>query len=362
MSELVVSIAGRSGAFAVSADFAAAPGVTALFGHSGAGKTTLLKMIAGTLSPERGRIAIGDHVLFDSGTGINLAPEKRHIGYVFQDARLFPHLSVRHNLTYALWAGRRQAGKPFAEVVDLLGLSALLERRSATLSGGERQRVAIGRALLSNPSLLLLDEPLSSLDHARRQEILPYLERLRDESGLPIVYVSHEIDEVARLADTLVLLSKGEVVASGPVAEVFAKMDGTAEDAGTLIEGYVVGRDPQYGVTFIDLGGETFQIVDEALRPGMQVRLRVRARDVSLARQAPEAISIRNVLPVQIVAINGREGTFAEMELSFAAQKLRARLTRKSVADLGLKPGDHVFALVKAVSVDRSSMRRGKEG
>ncbi|RCS23936.1 molybdenum ABC transporter ATP-binding protein [Phyllobacterium salinisoli] len=364
MSELVVSISGRSGSFPLSADFTASRGVTALFGHSGAGKTTLLKMIAGTLSPEKGRIAIGDTVLFDSESRINAAPEKRHIGYVFQDARLFPHLSVRHNLTYALWAGRRQAGRPFAEVVDLLGLGSLLERRPATLSGGERQRVAIGRALLSNPALLLLDEPLSSLDHARRQEILPYLERLRDESGLPIVYVSHEIDEVARLADTLVVLSEGRVVASGPVAEVFSRIDGiggAGEDAGALIEGHVTGWDPGYRVAFIDLGGEAFQVVDEKLRPGMHVRLRVRARDVSLARHAPEAISIRNVLPVRIVAIS-ESGAFAEMELSFAAQVLRARLTRKSVADLGLKPGEEVFALVKAVSVDRSSMRFAKGG
>ncbi len=210
----------------MEADFAADWGVTALFGHSGAGKTTLLKMIAGTLRPESGRIAVGDFTLFDAERGINLPPEKRRIGYVFQEARLFPHMSVKRNLTYARWAGRRQATRSFDEVVALLGIGHLLDRRPSTLSGGERQRVAIGRALLSDPALLLLDEPLSSLDHARRQEILPFIERLRDESHVPIVYVSHEIDEVARLADQIVLLSAGRVTASGAAHRFSSAMRG----------------------------------------------------------------------------------------------------------------------------------------
>ncbi|MDR0253553.1 MAG: molybdenum ABC transporter ATP-binding protein, partial [Brucellaceae bacterium] len=221
---LDLNVKGGNGGFRVEAAFRAETGVTALFGASGAGKTTLLRMIAGTLRPEEGRIAIGNLVLFDSAKNINLKPEERRIGYVYQDARLFPHLNVLRNLTYAQWAGKRKPERKLEEITELLGIGALLQRKPHQLSGGEKQRVAIGRALLSAPRLLLLDEPLSSLDHARRQEILPYLERLRDESGLPIVFVSHEVDEVARLADTLVLLERGRVRESGSVFDIFSQI------------------------------------------------------------------------------------------------------------------------------------------
>ncbi len=356
MSGLVVSIKGRNGKFAVEADFAAGGGVTALFGHSGAGKTTLLKMIAGTLRPESGRIAVGDLVLFDAEKGINLPPEKRRIGYVFQEARLFAHMSVKRNLTYARWAGRRQATRNVDEVVALLGIEPILDRRPSTLSGGERQRVAIGRALLSDPALLLLDEPLSSLDHARRQEILPFIERLRDESHVPIVYVSHEIDEVARLADEIVLLSGGKVTASGEAASIFPLID-EGDGSGVLLEGTVASYDENFKLAEINLGGASFQLTDMGLKQGMHVRLRVRARDVSLARATPDAISIRNVLPVTITGIEAGEGPNAQVSLDFQGRHLEARLTRRSVDDLGLRTGDRVVALVKAVSVDRAAIR-----
>lgn len=357
MSGLAVSINGRNGKFIVEADFAADWGVTALFGHSGAGKTTLLKMIAGTLRPESGRIAVGDFTLFDAERGINLPPEKRRIGYVFQEARLFPHMSVKRNLTYARWAGRRQATRSFDEVVALLGIGHLLDRPPSTLSGGERQRVAIGRALLSDPALLLLDEPLSSLDHARRQEILPFIERLRDESHVPIVYVSHEIDEVARLADQIVLLSAGRVTASGAAADVFPLIDAEGEGGGVLLEGTVSSYDEHYKLAEIDLGGASFQLSDAGLKQDMHVRLRVRARDVSIARKAPEAISIRNVLPVRVTAITMDGGPNAYVTLDFRGRHLVARLTRRSVDELALRAGDEVVALVKAVSVDRAAIR-----
>lgn len=357
MSGLAVSITGRNGRFPVEADFAADWGVTALFGHSGAGKTTLLKMIAGTLRPESGHIAVGDFTLFDAEKGINLPPEKRRIGYVFQEARLFPHMSVKRNLTYARWAGHRQATRSFDEVVALLGIDHLLDRRPSTLSGGERQRVAIGRALLSDPALLLLDEPLSSLDHARRQEILPFIERLRDESHVPIVYVSHEIDEVARLADEIVLLSAGRVTASGAAADVFPLIDAEGEGGGVLLEGMVSSYDERYKLAEIDLGGASFQLSDAGLKQNMHVRLRVRARDVSIARKAPEKISIRNVLPVTVTAITMDDGPNAYVSLDFQGRRLGARLTRRSVDELALRSGDHVVALVKAVSVDRAAIR-----
>ncbi|MCX2698778.1 molybdenum ABC transporter ATP-binding protein [Ochrobactrum chromiisoli] len=357
MSGLSVSVTGHNGKFAVEANFSAGWGVTALFGHSGAGKTTLLKMIAGTLRPETGRIAIGDFVLFEAQKGINLPPEKRRIGYVFQEARLFPHMSVKGNLTYARWAGRRETTRSLDEVVALLGIDHLLNRRPATLSGGERQRVAIGRALLSDPALLLLDEPLSSLDHARRQEILPFIERLRDESHVPIVYVSHEIDEVARLADEIVLLSAGKVKASGPAAEIFPLIDPEGDSSGVLLEGTVANYDARYELAEINLDGATFQLGDAGLRENMHVRLRVRARDVSIARIVPDSISIRNILPVTIRKIIGADGPNALLELDFQGRRLGARLTRRSVDELALREGEHVIALVKAVSVDRAAIR-----
>jgi molybdate transport system ATP-binding protein len=266
-------------------------------------------------------------------------------------------MSVKRNLTYARWAGHRQATRSFDEVVALLGIDHLLDRRPSTLSGGERQRVAIGRALLSDPALLLLDEPLSSLDHARRQEILPFIERLRDESHVPIVYVSHEIDEVARLADAIVLLSAGRVTASGAAADVFPLIDAEGEGGGVLLEGMVSSYDERYKLAEIDLGGASFQLSDAGLKQNMHVRLRVRARDVSIARKAPEKISIRNVLPVTVTAITMDDGPNAYVSLDFQGRRLGARLTRRSVDELALRSGDHVVALVKAVSVDRAAIR-----
>lgn len=350
-------VKGSNGGFDVEAAFRAETGVTALFGASGAGKTTLLRMIAGTLRPEQGHIAIGDHVLFDSEKNINLKPEQRHIGYVYQDARLFPHLSVLRNLTYAQWAGKRRSVRNVQEITALLGIETLLQRKPHQLSGGEKQRVAIGRALLSAPKLLLLDEPLSSLDHARRQEILPYLERLRDESGLPIVFVSHEVDEVARLADTLVLLDKGRVRESGSVFDIFSQIDGTGDTTSVLLQGIVTRSDDAYAMAEIAIGGYSFQLTDHALQSGMNVRLRIRSRDVSLSRSAPVDISIRNIFPVTITAIITDEGPFAELSLQLGDTQLLSRISRKSVQDLNLQIGEQVFALVKAVSIDRSAAR-----
>ncbi|MGN8022833.1 molybdenum ABC transporter ATP-binding protein [Phyllobacterium sp. 22229] len=353
---LFVSVEGQVGSFPVTAAFTAGGGVTALFGESGAGKTTLLKMIAGVTRPAKGRIAIRDHVLFDSARGIHLAPEQRRIGYVFQDARLFPHLSVRNNLTYARWAGRRSEGLSYDRVVALLGLEHLQQRAPALLSGGERQRVAIGRALLSNPALLLMDEPLSSLDHSRRQEILPFLETLRDETGLPILYVSHEIDEVARLADEIVLLQGGRVTASGPAEAIFSRL-GSHDDAGALVTGVVTASDEAFGLTSLDIGGQPFQIARLGFAAGTKLRLRIRARDVSIARALPQAISVRNILPAKITAITGNDGPDCDLTLDIGGQTIVARLTRKSASELALKQGEAVFALVKAASVDRGVLR-----
>ncbi len=362
MSVLEVSVAGQAGEFRLKADFEAAPGITALFGHSGAGKTTILKMISGMTRPSAGRIVADGKVLFDAATGVDLAPPRRQLGFVFQDGRLFPHLSVRRNLTYARWAGKRRATRPFEEVVALLGLESHLERSPATLSGGERQRVAIGRALLSDPAILLMDEPLSSLDQARRQDILPYIEAIRDETLIPIVYVSHEIDEVARLADTVVLMEQGSVLAAGPATEIFGRLDlGDKlgrQEAGALVEGMVTAIDPAFGVAVITVGDSRLELIGEGFVSGETVRLRVRARDVAIAREPQPGLSIRNQIPCVIEEIVGADPAFMEIALKLGKQRLRARITRKSVAELELAPGQNVVALLKAVSVERRVIAR----
>jgi molybdate transport system ATP-binding protein len=364
MGVLEVSVTGQAGEFRLAADFEAGSGVTALFGRSGAGKTTILKIIAGMTRPREGRIVADGRVLFDSGTGIDLSLPRRQVGFVFQDGRLFPHLSVRRNLTYARWAGRRNASRPFEEVVGLLGLEPHLDRSPATLSGGERQRVAIGRALLSDPAILLMDEPLSSLDQARRLDILPYIEAIRDETRIPIVYVSHEIDEVARLADTVVVLEQGRMLAAGSAAEIFGRLDlGDTlgrQEAGALIEATVQQVETEYGVALIDVGGARLELVGEGFAAGEAVRLRIRARDVALALREQPGLSIRNQLPCIVEEIASVDPAFVEVALRLGGQRLRSRITRKSADEMALAPGRKVVALLKAVSVERRVTRHGR--
>jgi molybdate transport system ATP-binding protein len=358
---LSVSVSGEAGSFPVEAHFEAGRGITALFGASGAGKTTVLKMIAGTNRPHTGRIVAGGRVLFDRAAGVDLAPSKRQVGFVFQDGRLFPHLSVRRNLDYARWAGRRAAVRPFAEVAALLGLEHHLDRSPDTLSGGERQRVAIGRALLSDPAILILDEPLSSLDHARRGEIMPYLEAIREETSIPILYVSHEIDEIARLADTLVVMTGGKTIAAGPAPQVFGNPNVLPilgrERAGSLIEGIVTAIDAGFGLANVDAEGAALEIPADGLRVGQHVRLRIQANDVAIAATRPEDLSVRNIIRCQIDTISSDAGSpHCSIGLAIGSQRLQARITRKSLVELGLGVGGTVHALLKAVSVERHAM------
>jgi len=354
---LDVDITGRVGNLPLTAKFTSYGGVTSLFGQSGAGKTSLTNMIAGLVRPLTGRITVNGTTLFDADRSINLAVQDRRIGHVFQDARLFPHMSVKANLTYARWAGRRKTTRSMDEVVDLLGLRPLLARKPATLSGGERQRVAIGRALLSDPRLLIMDEPLANLDQARRNDILPYLDRLCAEAGIPILYVSHSIEEVARLSQTLVILSGGQTPAFGPVAEMLARTDlGKAtgrHEAGSLLEGRVSHTDPQWGLTHIDIGGGIIQIPDLGAQAGETIRLRIRARDVALSTEVPRGLSIRNVLAATVRSISEESGPFAEILCSLGAQTIRARITRASAAELCLEAGKPVNVLIKSVAIDR---------
>lgn len=355
---LEVAVFGRLGGFALDAAFSLPmQGVTALFGPSGSGKTTILRAIAG-LVRVGGRIAVGAECWQDDRRRHFVKPHRRAVGYVFQEASLFPHLSVDGNLRFAAKrAGAGRAGD-FDAIVEMLGIGPLLDRSPAALSGGERQRVAVGRALLSGPRLLLMDEPLSALDRATKQDILPYLERLATEHGTPIVYVTHDVSEVARLADRIVALSNGSVDAMGTVEEVFKDFDLHLEqeraEAGVVLAARVVATDATYKMTRLDLAGQILSIPFSGLPDGREVRLRIRARDVSVSLTRPVGISVRNVLAATILRIvEDPDTAFAEVQLGVGLARLRAQLTREAVADLQLQDGMGVFALVKSVSFDQ---------
>ena len=356
---LAVDVTHRRGDFALQARFEAGPGVTALFGPSGAGKTTLLDLIAGLERPAAGRIAINGAVLADTATGAWVPSHERRIGYVFQDSRLFPHLDVRRNLEYgARFATRRGETPARARVVELLGLGTLLDRRPGTLSGGERQRVAIGRALLSSPRLLLLDEPMASVDAARRAEILPYLARVREEAGIPIIYVSHTLAEVARLADTVVLLEAGQVVAIGPVADLLSRLDlGEASrgaEAGAVLTAIVQeGSDPSGSIAVLRHPAGEFRVPWTGQAPGSTVRLHVLARDVALATGPLGSLSIRNRLAATIVEIGPVHGGVQEIRLDAGGEALISRVTAETVAGMKLRAGLPVIALIKSVALER---------
>ncbi len=348
---LLVEVDKRLGAFALSVRFTSAGGVTALFGPSGSGKTSLVNLVAGLARPDRGRIVLDGRVLVDTKAGVFLPPQRRRIGYVFQDARLFPHLSVRSNLSYGRWFGPR-AGRwgDFAAVVALLGIGGLLGRRPRDLSGGEMQRVAIGRALLASPAMLLMDEPLAALDRPRRAEILPYLERLRDEMRLPILYVSHAVDEVARLADQVVILDGGRVATSGPVGAVFAELAADSE-TGAVLTATVLKDDPLDGVTLLDHPAGRLSLPLLGRPAGTRVRVHVRAREIAIALGDPGPISIRNRLAAVIIALADQGGDVA-VTLDVGGEPMLARVTRGAARELGLAPGLAVTALIKAVALD----------
>jgi molybdate transport system ATP-binding protein len=344
-------------------------GVTALFGPSGCGKTTVLRALAG-LERAAGRVALGDEVWQDDASGQWRPTHLRPLGYVIQEAALFPHLDVRANLDYGRrrsgadrrpGSGPATAGFALEQVVDLLGIAPLMARRPATLSGGERQRVAIARALATAPRLLLMDEPLAALDAPRKAEILPYLERLHRALALPIVYVTHAMDEVARLADHLVLLDAGRVRAAGPLAELLARPDlplARQDDAGVVIAATVAEHDRAYGLSRVKFAGGTLWVGETPAAPGEAVRARVLARDVSVTRQAPVQTSVVNVLPVLLEAMQADRST-ALLRLRVggadrppgAPTWLLARITRRSAEALALQTGDALFAQIKGVAL-----------
>jgi molybdate transport system ATP-binding protein len=354
---LEVDVAHPLGAFRLDARFASEGRVTALFGPSGAGKTSLVNCLAGLIRPAQGRVVVDGQVLFDHRTGVCVPPHRRRIGYVFQEGRLFPHLTVRQNLLYGWWfTPRPERRERLDPVVELLGLRPVLDRRPGRLSGGEKQRVALGRALLASPRLLLMDEPLASLDAARKDEILPYVERLRDETGIPIVYVSHAVSEVARLANTLVVLAGGRVVAAGPVGDVMSRLEVVPllgrDEAGAVLETKVAASDAASGLTTLRSAIGDLYVPRLDLPAGSAVRIRIRARDVMIATRAPSHLSALNVLEGTVVEMRGADGAVVELRLDCRGEPLVARLTRHSVDRLGLEPGRRVYAIVKAVAID----------
>ncbi len=347
---LEVRLAHRFGARDVA--FAAPPGVTVLFGPSGSGKTTVIRAVAGLLRTDAGRIALDGRVLTDTDAGVFVPPHRRRLGVVFQAPRLFPHRSVRGNLLFG-----RAGARGFDRVVALLGVEALLDRRPAALSGGEAQRVAIGRALLADPAMLVMDEPLASLDAARKAEILPWLERLRDEAGVPILYVSHAAAEVARLATTLVLLRDGRVVGAGPVEAVLAD-PATAlalgpEAAGAVLTARVAAQHAD-GLAELGIRAGRLWLPGIAAPVGAVLRIRIPAGDVLVARERPRAISALNILPAVVTGIAG-DGASVAVGLDLAGDALVARLTRRSALALGLAPGVPCFAILKSVAIARGA-------
>jgi molybdate transport system ATP-binding protein len=359
---LSVDIKQRLGAFSLDVQFVSKAKVIALFGRSGSGKTSIVNAIAGVSRPTAGAIRIDDTVLFDQTRGIWVPPAKRRVGYVFQDGLLFPHMTVAKNLTY----GQAAVGIEGTEridadkVIEVLGLRDLLSRHPANLSGGERQRVAIGRALLANPRMLLLDEPLASLDDQRKRDVMQYIERLRDEFGIPMVLVSHSHDEVARLAEEMVLISDGRVIQTGAVEDIMSRLDlspltGRFE-AGSVIRATVAAHDDQYALTTLAFTGGTLLVPKIDAAVGDVATARIRARDVSVALTAPTDISINNVLHGVVRDIRRDTGPIVDLQVQVGDALILARITRLSADKLALRAELPVYLLLKTISLDKKSL------
>jgi molybdate transport system ATP-binding protein len=353
---LAVAAETRLGTFVLRVRFELpTPGVVALFGRSGCGKSTVVNIIGGLLSPNSGRIALGGSVLLDTARRINVPAERRRIGYVFQDARLFPHLSVAANLRYA---EKRAVGASYVSldaVTTLLGLTSLMDRRTHQLSGGERQRVAIGRALLTQPQLLLLDEPLAALDEARREEVLPYLETLRDQLSIPMVYVTHDFDEVLRLATHIVLMEAGSVIAQGAIGEMsldphLRSIIGP-DEVGAIVDGVVVGVDSASNLTRVRVGDGELNVQAKDLAAGTPLRVQLLARDIIVSTQIPQHLSVRNSLAGVVASIHSDDLDSDLVVIDIGAAQILARITKAATRELSLRPGMKAWALVKSVSL-----------
>ena len=362
---LKVKLAKRRDGFALDAQFnAPTPGVVALFGRSGCGKTTAINIISGLLDADSAYVELDGDVLTDTSERISIPPEQRRIGYVFQDGRLFPHMSVLRNLQYGLKRTRASGvAITLDQIVALLGLDHLLQRKPYQLSGGERQRTALGRALLSQPALLLLDEPLAALDVARREEVLPYLERLRDNLSIPMVYVSHQFDEVLQLATHVVLMDAGQVVAQGPLSEVSLVPQLRAivgpDSVGAVVDGVVTSVDASCGMAAVRVGSGSLNVNVTAVSTGDRVRVQLLARDIILAVEEPRGLSVRNQLRGTVTTIVDDEHDARLITVDVGGATVLSRITRGAVEALGLRNGSAVWVLVKAVSTRGHVFRVG---
>jgi molybdate transport system ATP-binding protein len=348
------------GDFSLDFSLDAGKGITALFGKSGAGKSTIVNAVAGLLRPDEGYLEVDGETLMDTVHGIHVPPHQRRFGTVFQDARLFPHLSVAQNLDFGTRYAPRGANIPRGDVIELLGIGPLLSRAPTLLSGGEKQRVALGRALLSGPRMLLMDEPLASLDSSRKHEILPYLEHLRDGPlGLPILYVSHAMDEITRLADTLILLKSGRIAVQGPLRDVMADPAAVpllgVRQAGAVIEATVISHADD-GLTKLSINAGTLELPGVQASVGTRVRLRIMAQDVMLSRTRPEGLSALNILPVTVGNIRLGDGPGAAIALDANGDTILARITARAVTSLELTEGSEIFAILKATTVAPASI------
>lgn len=355
MSGIEVKLQSRLGEFDLDVDFEApAKGITALFGRSGSGKTSVLRAMAGLYKTAGAVVKVNGEVWQDARRF--LPTHKRPLGYVFQEASLFPHLSVKQNLEYG-WRRIPESERQikFDDVVGLLGIEPLLQRATVRLSGGERQRVAIARALLTSPKLLLMDEPLSALDHGAKQAILPYLESLHDEFDIPSLYVSHDPNEVAHLADHMVLLERGKVIAQGEAATLLTRVDlplAGYDDAASLLEGFISAHDETYHLTWIAMDCGRVAVAREDLPVGHHTRVEIRARDVSLSLSAHSDTSIINILPAKVIDTHdiNQTQTIVRLEL-LDGQTLLSRITRRSAVGMGIHEGMHLYAQVKSVAL-----------
>ena len=343
--------------FSLDCAFDAPPGVTALFGRSGSGKTSLINAVAGLLHPNHALVTLNGQTLTDTANRIALPPHRRRIGYVFQEARLFPHLSVSQNLAYGARFNRSNADP--APIIDLLGLQRLLSRRPHALSGGEKQRVAIARALLAAPNLLLMDEPLAALDEARKAEILPYLERLRDHARIPILYVSHALAEVARLATTLILIENGRIARAGPAADILADPAAVpllgVREAGAILTARLTAHHAD-GLSTLATAAGTLHVPRINAAIGSQIRLRILAQDVMISLTRPEAISALNILPATVTSLYTGAGPGTAVALASGTDVLLARITTRSAEVLRLAPGTPCFAVLKSVALAQSDL------
>ena len=358
---LKVSLTHRFKKIHINVDFKVGSGsITSLYGRSGSGKTSIINMISGLQKPNLGFIQIDNDVLLDTDSNIYEPPEKRGLGYIFQDSRLFPHLNIRRNLEYGIRNNPISSSQfSFDSVVDILQIGPLLERKPNNLSGGEKQRVAIGRALLTQPRLLLMDEPLASIDAQLRGEILTFIETLRDELRLTIIYVSHSIDEVIRLADQMVLISNGEQKVAGNVEEIMSRLDlhplTGRFDAGAVLLTNVESYDKKYDLTRLSFNGGVLNVTGTSLPIGSSVRVHIRARDVSIMLNHPKETSILNIFKGIIVAVGDKTGSQIDIKIDIGSP-LIARVTKKSFDELKLRVGSNVFTMLKAVAVDRRSL------